>query len=65
MTHYSVQRCCWLDASGTESFGVSSLEALRVSIGVQGLAAIDTLLATRIVKMMKKLHGLVLKFGDF
>ena len=55
-THYSVQGC-WLDASGTEVFGCSSMTMIRQSIGVQGLAALDTLFATRVVKLMKKLHG--------
>ena len=62
-THYSVQGS-WLDASGTEVFGMTSMELLRQSIGVQGLAALDTLLATRVVKLLKKLHGLPNSLSD-
>lgn len=57
-THYSIQGCYWLDASGNEVFGTSAMESLRMSIGVQGLAALDTLFLARIVKLIEKLHDL-------
>jgi len=60
-THYSVQSCCWLDASGTEAFGISQMEKLCQTVGVQGLSALDTLIATRIVKLIKKLHDLCIE----